>query len=443
MHGRPLSSIFTGRSYCRRSILTTKTTPRLSRYSRTRYGVLDGDAVGPFVDAFTQQWDDTFIGVENPHWRNQVRRGVSAGTAASGSYRDHQVGGGFAYISYGTPGNKKGKRDYREVSGVLANPPILATSPNSYSLTAAEKQARLKFMAKYRSVRTAFQGGTFLGELGQTIRMIASPLRSLRSGIDDFYSQAKKHARRYRDVNAANKAIAGTWLEYSFGVRPLVNDIQDGLRLLDAQPTEYRKVISATADVDQEMQSWVGELVYGYLKYQYSLLQTGKSSVRYKGAVNASMERAPSFAEQAGLNLSNFVPTVYNLIPHSYLVDYFSNIGGVIDAASLGRVRLSWGMRTDRKINEVVVKDCRFDPELANAANLKSVQGSASMSGYRSVRCIWGRAPVDYVAVDHKDIQFRIPGIGEPLKWLNIAGLASLRAIPAYRNIKHLRKVET
>jgi len=417
--------------------------PRLSRFSRTQYGVLDGEAVGPFVDTFTQQWTDTFTGIENPQWRSQVKRGVSAGTAANGSYRDHRTGGGFAYISYGTPGNKKGKRDYREVSGVLANPPILATSPNSYSLTAAEKQARLKFMAKYRAVRTAFQGGTFLGELGQTVRMIASPLRSLRSGIDDFYSHAKKHARKYRDVNAVNKAIAGTWLEYSYGARPLIADIQDGLRLLDAHPADYRKVITATADVDQEVQSWTGSFTYGYLKYTYNLLQVGKSSVRYKGAVSAKMERAPSFAEQAGINLSNFVPTVWNLIPYSFLVDYFTNVGGVLDAASLGRVRLAWGMRTDRKVNEVTVKDCRFNHELANAANLKSVQGSASMSGYRSVRCIWGRSPVDYIAVDHNDIQFRIPGVGEPLKWLNIAGLASLRAIPAYRNIKHLRKVET
>jgi hypothetical protein len=48
----------------------------------------------------------------------------------------------------------------------------------------------------------------------------------------------------------------------------------------------------------------------------------------------------------AGLGPGDILPTIYELIPYSFVVDYFTNLGDVISAWSHQAIRPDWAQRT-------------------------------------------------------------------------------------------------
>lgn len=335
----------------------------------------------------------------------------------------------MAQLTYESPVTPGGK-DKRLTDGFMLSSPVFSNNSSLYNATNADKTARLKWLAKYREARTTFQGGTFFGELGETIRMLSSPAKALRQGITNYALSAKKRAGLGKTLKQANRAVAETWLEYSYGFRPLVSDIQDAAKLLNSQPDRYRIPITATATEDVSVERIKDIYQNGHLRYITLLSRTGSVSVRYKGAVDAGFNHAPSFAEQTGFNLSNFAPTVWNLIPYSFLVDYFTNIGKMIDGASLGTVSLAWGCLTTRKNSRVNVEHCDIDWDYVKNNNLKNASGHASAQ-FSAEHTDFSRQNVPSISVSLMDFQFRVPGV-ESTKWLNIAALASLRSVPSH-----------
>jgi hypothetical protein len=56
----------------------------------------------------------------------------------------------------------------------------------------------------------------------------------------------------------------------------------------------------------------------------------------------------------AGFTLKDFVPTVWELIPLSYVADWFFNIGAVLDAWAFNQSQISWQCMTYK--NRVTAK---------------------------------------------------------------------------------------
>jgi hypothetical protein len=142
------------------------------------------------------------------------------------------------------------------------------------------------------------------------------------------------------------------------------------------------------------------------------------------------MSQPPSLAEFTGVSLTNFAPTAWELIPYSFLVDYFSNIGNVIDTASLGTVYLSWGVRTERQFFEYTSSAFDLYYPLNTDSHERFIHKSVNASGGRSYQQNFFRSPVGSVEVGILDLTFKIPGIDESRKWLNIGALAAKRRLP-------------
>jgi hypothetical protein len=157
--------------------------------------------------------------------------------------------------------------------------------------------------------------------------------------------------------------------------------------------------------------------------YVYNSLDN-KVMVRYRGAVVAE-NSPPSFPEQLGLSWSNLLPTVWELIPYSFLVDYFTNVGSVIDGISTGVVSLAWGCRS-----EVRESLSRISTELARVS-LDTNPGQGRWSGNVHGAGLIGqnryvnRQSVNVISLGIGDFQFKLPGVST--KWLNIGALADLR----------------
>jgi hypothetical protein len=311
-------------------------------------------------------------------------------------------------------------------AGVTTDEPAVST-PN-FASGGADTQARVKFLQKFRKARTSFQGGTFLGELGEALNMIKRPGAALRAGLDRYYGAAKEAARRAKSARGKSGAIAGTWLEYQYGWRPLVSDIEDAFRAVNDFRRKDIIHISATGTTDQNLGEYTTTYTNGFFRCYFRYLREGSVSVRYKGAVRCSVSESPWTLENWGLNTSNFVPTVYNLIPYSFIVDYFSNIGQVIDGMSLGRVEFTWGVRTERQLLRRCLMNIKPDDAFIKSAIGAQNRYNTTLqaSGFTSEAISFSRSPVFSLDIGVADVQLKVPGISSN-KWMNLAALARMK----------------
>jgi hypothetical protein len=363
-------------------------------------------------------WTDAFTGVDTQGWSDGMRMGWNMTSPASGYKYIYDLGNGKAHNDYDNAQNPK-YRDWQEANGALINPSTRLPLAVPGIPTSLESEVKIEFAQRVRSARRAFQGGTFLGELAESIRMIRRPAQALRQSIADFPKDVKKRSRGRHDKL---KVASATYLEYKFGWDPLARDVGDAIKAAARKPPFYSIPVSVSRSRELTVEDTSHTRFYSpRLRYDFDLRRTGAVDLRYKGAVKYhAPSRASEWRDTWGLGTSDFVPTVYNLLPYSFLVDYFSNIGDVIDSMSLGTLGLHWGCRTARMRSTVTLRRITHNPEGANSS------GYAYLSGFKLENNAFTRSNLGNVSVGISDINIKIPGVSSN-KWLNIGALVGSR----------------
>lgn len=249
-----------------------------------------------------------------------------------------------------------------EQSGPLEG---FATAP-FFTGRASSSLARAKAMSKaYKEVRKelrALQGLVVLGELRKTLQLIKRPLSSLRNGINDYFTAVSKRSRGVKRTRLKG-VLADTWLEYSFGWTPLLSDVR-GLAEVAArlQYEHRRRVIRVFAnDIVPIQYSKLSTNAAEYAVVQRTQKDTEEASciLRIGMDVRSSVGYGSVFdnlRRLSGFDFSEFVPAVWELVPWSFLVDYFSNVGEVLDAFSADTSMVRWVNMTEITSAERVVK---------------------------------------------------------------------------------------
>lgn len=228
----------------------------------------------------------------------------------------------------------------------------------SVSIEKCDNLAKAKFYAAVRKLTTEMQGLIFLGELRETLHMLRSPAQGLQSLLGRYLNQVKQ-AKKRNPLGWMNE-LGQIWLEYSFGWLPFINDIGDAGRAwnhLIEQRKEKSARISVGAALSYDLTSslldrkrvgstwksfngpWL-RTVIGMLREQHK--------VRYRGAVHTQVE-APTWQDQAevvGFSTSQFIPTAWELLPWSFLADYFTNIGDLLDCSVTDLSRVTYVNRS-------------------------------------------------------------------------------------------------
>jgi len=223
--------------------------------------------------------------------------------------------------------------------------------------------------------------------------------------------------------------LRDTWLEWSFGVQPLISDIKSGydaLSSLNEDVNEYASGIGRRTNVTQTEQFGQGDVISSnVLSWTFQDRKSQDYSVRYFGKVNVKTNPGGwRFASDTfGFRWAEFVPTVWELIPYSFLVDYFTNIGDIITAYSTCSSALKWVARTERE--ELFVEYVGFKP---NKLVLTQYQIREELfrppTFRRSAKTVLRST---YVGSLIPQLEISLPGYG--LKWLNMAALAKSRSI--------------
>lgn len=305
----------------------------------------------------------TRTGDRNPHYREQIRNGIDATTNLTGRYEALDYHGVSlsnrfkeVWVNPSFPNNLYIREAWGDTYWKNTDHTLPIKSAST-STTFVDNLARAAFLKKVKSETLKFHGEIFLGELKETLHMLHRPAFGLQKLIKEYYNSLKKRKRVAPKswLNSVNEL----WLEQSFGWNPLIGDIKDAVTAYTKKAeTERQHKISAGArkEYDTTNAQLSGtQYAPGKGFNAGSLLLRTKSArvieritVRYRGAVRAKVE-APTWRDKSllwGFSPQEFVPTAWELLPWSFLIDYFTNIGDILDGVTTSTNDLVYANRS-------------------------------------------------------------------------------------------------
>lgn len=236
----------------------------------------------------------------------------------------------------------------------------------------ADNQAKVRLLNALRQRRNQLDGGTFVGELKQTLQQLRRPYKAVQDSITKYfdrlawekwmlrnkYPKAPLYRGRKRKAyyNEVSKILANSWLETTFGIKPALSDLKDGAialaRLMNEEEfnhTEIKGFGSKEASTSAFYPSY--QTILGFWITDATISRKSKWGVKYTAGVAARFHGpggnvTHDWAKLFGFEPENFVPTMWNIAPWSWLVDYFTNVGEILEAHYTVKDDIRWLCKT-------------------------------------------------------------------------------------------------
>lgn len=375
----------------------------------------------------------TRTGESNPHYREQIRAQQNATTPMTGIHDSINLTRGEAVCVHKNINSSTDAGYYRS----WAKGDLISAQLADWSLGITEGEANnralIAFLKHVRQAQVQFSAPTFLGELRETIKMIRSPAKGLRDLADSWLKKqprdifrdrhTKKGSQRY---HAWKQNLSSTWLEQAFGWQPLVNDINSAFRTYSGLRDRKEQVPVSGFGIDKKpfpsrTFSNQQQALPGNITYLWNSVASEECFIKYHGMVTREVDGSlVNKLEPFGFTFDEWIPTAWELLPWSFLIDYFSNIGDVITCGVANRASLAWVNRS-RSFIQRQQRQGGFSLELTRAkfAPGKFISGFGTpvtmLSQRRTVRRDRG------VSVGSPTLSFEIPGI--PAQWANMTAL--------------------
>lgn len=374
----------------------------------------------------------------NIDWRRLIAEHLSATTSIQGTRQKvNQINGYLRLKRTANPNLPPNHPSWEQFTYDWYGALIVASLPtmrNVTSLAKAETLAAEHFLANARRSLSSFQGGTFVAELGKAIHGIKRPAESLRQYLIKHANDAKRLLRQgrraKRTARQLNKVISDLWLERQYQWGPLANDMDAaGESLAKLRDLEEGQVVKGAGNdtfVSEPTTYSINDGNPLYVRYKVRYVE--EADVRFYGEVLAYHAERPGpflsyVGKRLGLTLSEVLPTAWELIPFSFVADYFSNTGAMIAAYSFPTANIRW-------LNRAMLSTARHvvvDPQVIKLASDPTVQYeylSDNPGSFNSTTGQFFRSP--YEASDLlPSFRLEIPGISGWAKWLNLSALAN------------------
>lgn len=387
-----------------------------------------------------------YTGANRLDFRQRIAEGKDATTSLIGvRYTSKTAKGVYAGHQTLAP-----KFKYLMQGDLLANhiSTYMPLSPASTSVVSkAKSSAQIKFAKEYKKqTEQNFAGGVFCGQLLQTIRELSRPAQGLRHGVRALYVDMRALYRerqrldRYGRTWVRNKnswrqlshAVSDTWLEWRFGHSANIQDVDDAaqaIRALASGRAFDLIVMKAGGSAESGIShSMVNFNPHPSLLNNRAVVFGAKSEAASYTIRGAWRNENPSgqmpLPMRFGIGVLDVLPTAWELVPWSFFVDYFVNIGEVLDAWQMRFVKFAWLNGTTRSSTTV---------------NLSNIVPTPYNGGYTTDSCFGGHAEISRYDVDRQtisnqwetDFMVRLPGIEKNSgKWLNIAALMTMGIKP-------------
>lgn len=373
-------------------------------------------------------------GFKNPNWKSQLRLGQSATTPASGTrfkgrpqyYFGRAV---FRRIAPPTSGNAFTAVD---IDGFPAYDSLFVSdpSPSQDIIDQTTNRCIRKFLDQAMQARASIRGES-AAEFLKTCKMLARPMTGIKNLTLDYVALLRKQKRKFGKSSRFDRVLADSYLEYTFGVRPLAEDVTSLLTHLLVK-SEDRQYIAAgaTTPFAHSTSAWdpTSQLAPGLFTTRGSRRVVSSYSIRYVGAVRTgAVNGSLPVPRNLGLSLSEVVPTVWAIIPYSFVADYFLNVGEVIDALCFRYDDIAWGNVTERRVAKYSYSTGPMIPNNSPSTHVvETLRQSGGSAEFQKVT--FNRYAMTHSAL-LPTLRFNYPKVAKP--WIN-CGVLLLAALQRF-----------
>lgn len=367
---------------------------------------------------------NTVSGYRLDNYRKRIALGLPATTTMQGEeysckLQQGALGGEWFINSNHTEANRRIDYHYGNLPWSVTYP----GTPSGLDPSAAQAEAAAKVWKRLVQARNAMSGGTFLGELRETIATVKNCGKRADSLLFGWLERLKRNKRRTKRLQDRRKDAADAYLEWSFGMAPVMSDVKSALNVWTEPRRDQRRVHgdgkseTSTVLLGSETQYSTGPFYSST-----SDKTTAYVSVRIGAALRAQVPGIGGVVDRLGLLPEDFYPTVYNLLPWSFLLDYVSNVGDCIDALSFPTNQIAYVWRTTRKETRLQ-RTTSFRRSSSVIPDSDVVVTMTTPCVMTTIRKQVSRVALDFIPCP--SIRFNIPGkMGQ---WMNIAALTAAR----------------
>lgn len=244
--------------------------------------------------------------------------------------------------------------------------PTISMDPLIYSM------GQCVFTEAYADMKkSSLMIGEALGTLNRTLGMLRRPMSSLQDLLLMMAGEVKRRRRKKSSVYAL---VPGqVWLEYRYGVRPAVSDIAHITAMVENQlssPYGGRRVVRTSR---REVQNFTGHAVASGYPGCDILVETAtfqkdvsvSSGIIYELLVDSASGHV---AKEIGSRITDLPATLWELVPWSFVADWFVNVGDWIRAVTPDpsvRVLGSWTTEVHKSVNSF--SGCKWQKYISTA----------------------------------------------------------------------------
>jgi len=318
-------------------------------------------------------------------WKERIRLGQNATTFAQGSQPRHLKHGfyywghkwrvpspdpiGAPQLAYTSSSTMSGS-----YVGSLSTPPSIADS-------AADDAAKAAFVRNARKHQTSALGGEILKDFGKTIHSVKGigrgilksffgHARSMEASRKQFLIDTRKGSGSLAALNRKVDELSSKYLEWNYGIQPSISDFNgviqglerglvqknfalDRARVFGFGENSSRSVSSFQFGVTTPHEDGARIIATATVEKRYL--------VKYYGSVATLVSdyTSKNIAGQLGFGLRDFIPTIWECVPYSFVIDYFTNAGQIISALSFPRSDVRWISRLVRNEHTTSVQYSR------------------------------------------------------------------------------------
>lgn len=400
-------------------------------YQQTNIHRVTGVATPQPIMKVTRSWTDSVTkGPDLPGWRYLIARGQNATTRLFGR---KTLARWFDAYMYSRIKPSSGMHNLL-CTGFNVNG-FNSSLPSGIVDATSEAKAASNFLNDYLDKLSTWRGGNAIAEFRETVRALNRPVGVLYRQSWDFVGRVGRLKKVYRlNPNQYGKQLTDAWLGYQLAIKPTVADVDDAWQSVIALSTSlgcYDELPIVGSSVRESLVSQqIGLTAPGFSQTEYDRIVKLTNSVIYRGVLRCEpLGSNSAIAANFGVGFDDILPAVWEAVPFSFVVDYFTNVGECLDAIRYLRNSPRKMRRTFRNVLDTLCSDFRASPDSAH------IDASTHGGRFYTRSTYVDRTVIS--EVPYPGLQFKMPNAGST-KWLNVAALAAgwIRTSP-YGKLAH------
>jgi hypothetical protein len=376
-----------------------------------------------------------------PSYYRRIRDGLSATTPMVVDATEVEITPGTA-IGLGRSFDGKSTLDQRFEGHyqTVSDTPAHLVVPTAQ----ATATALARIYSKIRAEQSHLNGLTVVGELRKTIDSLRHPFVALVDLVNnhtkrlEYFQRRLKGTERYRK-GRMRKMIASTYLEFVFGLAPVISDTRAIAEALARYSDERngtnlsRSKASGTGEAILAQSTFVPDDLPGVSGWRISFANTTRKTteygVQYLCGLRASQTIDSSsnqrLLELLGFTPENFIPALWEVLPWSWLADYFANVGQIIEAGFTSTANVTWISKSVRQRTVLEFMSTVNAEATRLRMSTNGYNGSASGSGGSYVMRRTSLTRTVPLSLGIPPLTFSLPGNAKKL--MNMAAVALSR----------------